>query len=116
MACIGCASMRGNRMNRLLMRGGVEKPSSVSYIKPGDYLAYPDSSTVTGMAEQLGALDLTKTEVLVEAIASVPPEVTADVIEKTGQEMFSKGEEKGKKSGLVYGVIGGAVVVWLLMR
>jgi hypothetical protein len=86
MACIGCASMRGNRMNRLLMRGGVEKPSSVSYIKPGDYLAYPDSSTVTGMAEQLGALDLTKTEVLVEAIASVPPEVTADVIEKTGQE------------------------------
>lgn len=61
-----------------------------------------------------GDLAGTTTETLVETIASVSPEITADALVTTGQAMYAQGYSTGQTSGLLYGALIGAGLLLLL--
>lgn len=50
---------------------------------------------------------------LVEVIASVPAEVTAETLVRTGQVMYTTGYQRGQSTGLVYGALIGAALLLL---
>jgi hypothetical protein len=60
--------------------------------------------------------DEASTAALADAVATAPPEVTADVIVATGQTYYAEGYNKGKSGGMLLGAAAGALVLWLIMR
>jgi len=107
-----------DRPRRFMGAGGVSTP----YAK---VVGARNGSRNTGLASKFFAdIDIpdlptdttSATEALADAVSNVPAEVTADVIVETGKTYYAKGFDEGKSNGMLYGALGGAAILWLIMR